>query len=62
MNTTQAVMFGATVGLILYDFYAVIRHGAQATISWQFIELSKTHPFLPFLLGVLAGHLTTQLS
>lgn len=62
MTTTQVVMSVAVVILLGYDAFAVIKGGIQNTISWQFVDLSKKYPFLPFMLGVLCGHLVGQMS
>lgn len=58
MTVTQIVMASATVLLLGYDVYAAIKGGVSNTISWQFYDLAKKYPILPFALGYLCGHLT----
>ncbi len=41
----------------IYDVYALIEGGAEATISSVIISLSHDFLIIPFLAGVLAGHL-----
>lgn len=41
----------------IYDIYALIEGGGEATISSVIISLSHDFLIIPFLAGVLAGHL-----
>ncbi len=41
----------------IYDVYALIEGGAEATISSVIISLSHDFLIIPFLAGILAGHL-----
>ena len=45
----------AVIGI--YDVYALIEGGAEATISSVIITLSHDFLIIPFLFGVLVGHL-----
>lgn len=58
---TRWVMICTVVAVLIYDAYALYAGGLHATISWQFVGLSEQYPFIPFMFGVLAGHLTTQM-
>jgi len=43
--------------IVAADVYLVIRGGLPATISWFLWTNSVKYPIIPFVLGVLAGHL-----
>jgi hypothetical protein len=47
--------------LLVADLFWLLRYGYQETISYQTLELSRSHPIVPFLVGfgvgLLAGHL-----
>jgi hypothetical protein len=40
-----------------YDVFAALFLGRAATVSATILDLSRSHPILPFLIGVLVGHL-----
>ena len=54
-----------TVGFMLliialvtvFDIWTLARRGYSTTISWQIYVHSKSWPVIPFLFGLLAGHL-----
>lgn len=54
---TYAVILASIAILIVYDFYAIIQGGPEATISWVIIDRSYDYPIIPFAAGVLCGHL-----
>lgn len=45
-----------TALIVVYDVWALTR-GYEWTISSTLLEASKRWPVIPFLLGLLAGHL-----
>ena len=53
--TTVWVLIVTTIGLIAWDLYARKKPGA--TISEVLLGSAKQSPILPFLFGVLMGHL-----
>lgn len=61
MTLTEGVIVATVIIPLIYDVYAVIKGGIRNTISWQFVELSKKYPAIPFFFGYLAGHLTSQM-
>ena len=60
MQATMWVILAMVTMLIAYDFYANARWGWDGTISAQIVALSYRHPLIPFLSGVLCGHLFWQ--
>jgi hypothetical protein len=50
-----------TVALVLivaiFDVYVMAKGGTEASISHLLITVSYKYPFVPFLFGVLCGHL-----
>ena len=43
--------------IIIYDVYALIYGGTDASISHLIITWSYQHPILPFTMGIVMGHL-----
>ena len=65
MNWRQITIYFCVLALIIilgYDAFACFKGGNYATISGLFWSLSKTYPMVPFLLGVLVGHLCWQVT
>ena len=64
-NVTKIVTFAviplAVIALLIYDVYAIMVGGTEASISSLIITSSYEMPFMVFLigflLGVLVGHL-----
>jgi len=57
MKRTVAFIVFA-VGLItVYDVYTLAVHGYETTISWVLYDKSHDWPIIPFVFGVLGGHL-----
>lgn len=54
---TIAVCIGAFAGLVAYDLWTGLKNGSQTTISVQMYALSCRYPIIPFVFGVIAGHL-----
>lgn len=57
MTTTAIVLIVSVILLLLYDLFAVIKWGGDFTISWQIWTFSKLYPIIPFLMGVVIGHM-----
>ncbi len=57
---SKFVVIGAIAILFLWDCYAQIAGGTEATISRAVWDFSKTNPFVVFLAGFVAGHLWWQ--
>lgn len=53
----QYVLLAIVFAIIIYDITQLIRKGYQGTISWQVYVASCRYPIVPFLLGILFGHL-----
>ncbi len=43
--------------VIPFDVWTLIARGYESTISSQIYTYSKTNPVIPFVFGVLGGHL-----
>lgn len=56
-TVTKFAILMALASLLLYDLYAVYAAGFEATISVVVFTLAKQAPIIPFLAGVLVGHL-----
>lgn len=56
-DLTGILILATIVAALAYDLYAYRRSGGQATISNWVREMSRDWPIIPFLAGVLAGHL-----
>lgn len=57
MNTTAWVLVTIVGALIGYDIFAYLRWGYHGTISYDVLSASLRHPLIPFMVGVIAGHL-----
>jgi hypothetical protein len=55
MNVTGMVVFGALLGLALYDVLAIVRGGVKASVS-QFITNCSVRPRIAFVCGCLVSH------
>lgn len=55
--TAFVVVIGILALALLADVYLAIKGGFRATISWWVWTNSVKYPIIPFLLGMLAGHL-----
>lgn len=56
MNTTQFFMLGLLVAILLFDAVTVLLWGSEYSISKNTYRLAVEWPIIPFLLGVVAGH------
>ena len=46
----------------IYDVYAIVTGGTENSISHLLIVSSYKYPILPFLIGVVCGHLWWRMS
>lgn len=56
MNPLVVLGIGVTI-VFVYDGYLLAKGGEPATISVRFYLAAKKRPVIPFLVGVLIGHL-----
>jgi peptidoglycan/LPS O-acetylase OafA/YrhL len=56
-KATQWLIVAVVVLAAAYDVIAMLQGGVQATISRRVWFWSKDMPIIPFLVGVLCGHL-----
>lgn len=56
-TVTKFALLFALVALLAYDLFAVYRYGFDGTISVVVFTLAKSAPIIPFLVGVVVGHL-----
>ena len=54
---TIGILVGVTLLLIVWDVYAATNKERGDTISEVVLGFARRHPVIPFLLGVLMGHL-----
>jgi len=53
---TIGILVTVSVVLIAWDVWAYYGGGGEATISVVVLGFAQDHPSVPFLLGVIAGH------
>jgi hypothetical protein len=51
------LLIGVLYFLGVLDLALLYRYGESGTLSRQILSAAERYPILPFLLGVLAGHL-----
>ena len=56
MNTTQFFMLATLAAILAFDSVVVFQWGAEWSISRNVYRVSVQWPIIPFLLGVVAGH------
>jgi hypothetical protein len=56
-TVTIMTLLLALVALLGYDLFAVYRFGYEGTISLVVFTTAKAFPIIPFLAGVVVGHL-----
>lgn len=54
---TEALVVSLVIFLVVYDLIALWLGGWDATISVVVLTWSSRYPILPFLFGVVCGHL-----
>lgn len=59
-QATKILIYCVTAGVIIYDLVAYLRVGNVGTVSSVIWGWSKLYPIIPFLTGVLMGHLFWQ--
>ena len=57
MTVTGYIVLAIAVAITAIDVVLFIRGGTSLTISAVIIAWSKQYPILPFLFGILMGHL-----
>jgi hypothetical protein len=57
VSTTKIVLLLAAIILIVYDIVVYVWGGPEATLSLVVVKLSAEYPLIPFLAGLLCGHL-----
>ena len=58
MKKWTQIFVGALVAVIaVYDVFAIIKGGTEASVSFLLITWSYKFPMLPFSIGVICGHL-----
>lgn len=50
-------MLVGLVAIVVFDFYIIATKGKKESISAHIIRLSHKYPSIPFLLGMVCGHL-----
>lgn len=61
VKITKIFILVSLVIILLYDVYAVIKGGTEATISWIVAGWAYDYPSLPFAVGFVCGHLFWQM-
>lgn len=56
-TVTKLSLLMVLVALLAYDLFAVYQFGFEGTISVVVFTLAKSAPIIPFLAGVVVGHL-----
>jgi hypothetical protein len=56
-TVTKMALIMALMCLLAYDLFAVYRFGYDGTISLVVFTMSKAYPVIPFLAGLVCGHL-----
>lgn len=53
---TTIIIVACAIALILWDIYALVYGGGEATISYVIANLGKQNRMIPLVFGVLIGH------
>lgn len=54
---TKIILISFVIILSMYDIWALIFGGVDATISRIVLSYAKDYPIIPFAFGVVCGHL-----
>ena len=54
---TTVILVCNLILLALYDVYAIVTGGLEATISHVTLSAATNYPIIPFAVGVVSGHL-----
>lgn len=57
MNLTLAFIAFIVIAITIFDFWVIFKKGRYESISYKIIDLSHKYPLIPFLLGIVSGHL-----
>jgi len=57
MNITLLFIITIAVLIAIFDVYIIAQKGKKESISAHIIRVSHNHPLIPFLLGIVCGHL-----
>lgn len=57
LNYTEVFIIVVALMIAAYDVFAVIKWGVEGTISRELYQAAQRWPIIPFVLGMLAGHL-----
>jgi hypothetical protein len=57
MNVASWFLLLVVLGIGAADFWLLDRYGPTGTISNAILESCRVHPVIPFLFGLLMGHL-----
>ena len=62
INVTKVLIIISFCLVLIWDLAVmVMSHNVNATISIVLYTLSKQHPMIPFIIGVLCGHVSWPL-
>lgn len=56
-TVTRLTLLLTLIALLGYDLFAVYRFGYDGTISLVVFTMAKAYPIIPFLAGIVVGHL-----
>ena len=56
-TVTRLTLLLTLIALLGYDLFAVYQFGYEGTISLVVFTMAKAFPIIPFLAGVVVGHL-----
>ena len=56
-TVTRLTLLLTLIALLGYDLFAVYQFGYEGTISLVVFTMAKSFPIIPFLVGVVVGHL-----
>jgi hypothetical protein len=57
MNITIIFISVVLFAIIFFDVYIIAKKGKKESISAHIIRMSHDYPSIPFLLGMVCGHL-----
>lgn len=57
MNTTLIFIAIIVVSIVVFDYWVIWKKGKKESISAHIIRASHDYPLIPFLLGIVCGHL-----
>lgn len=57
MTFTQGFILVAVSLIFIVDLALLVKKGYASTVSWTLYRLGVEYPVVPFLMGVVMGHL-----